>query len=332
MRRYISARCAGGGQQGGDSPVAYRHVVEEPDEQRPRVDDLVEIRLARDVLPVGAGVAGREAEGQPVALEQGHGVLHLPVDARAAAAVVGLLEALEADGRDEVLHPQHFLAERLVDQGAVGEGEELAVGVLLAQGDDVLFADERLAAGEDVHIGAQALALRHDGVQLLQRQVEAVAVLGGPAAGAVHVAGRGGVQQDGPGHVAALAGGRLILGGAAEQAGVQDEILEEGLAHPGVQLVQLEDELVPVALFLDGAADSGALAGVPAGGHQLVHHVHQLGDVGLGVLFQVAHRLAEHKAEGGVLGFIGDIHNVKPRFYTDLAAPRGRCACGLCSV
>ena len=94
-----------------------------------------------------------------MALQQGHGVGDLLIHALATAGVVGLLEALQADGGDEVLHPQQILAELLVNEGGVGEGQEGHVVVLLAQGDDVLLPHQRLAAGVDVHIDAQFLTL-----------------------------------------------------------------------------------------------------------------------------------------------------------------------------
>ena len=83
----------------------------------------------------------------------------LLIDAVAPAAVGGLLKALDADGGHKVLHPQHLIGKGLVDQGAVGEGQEHAVVVLLAQLDEVVLAHQRLAAGVDVDVDAQFLAL-----------------------------------------------------------------------------------------------------------------------------------------------------------------------------
>ena len=95
----------GSGHQLGSGIVAHGHVVEEPHEVGTQVDDLVVELLAGDVLVVDTGVAGGDTEGQVMALQQGHGVGDLLVHALAAAAVVGLLESLQADGGDEVLHP-----------------------------------------------------------------------------------------------------------------------------------------------------------------------------------------------------------------------------------
>ena len=98
--------------------------------------------------------------------------------------------------------------------------------MLFAQGDQVLFAHERLAAGVDVHVDAHLLALRDDRVDLLEGQVQLVAVLRGPAAGAVQVAGRGRVEQDGPRDVAVVRLAQLLLNGPADDVGVEEEVGE----------------------------------------------------------------------------------------------------------
>ena len=282
--------------------------MEEPDEQCAHLDDLIVEGLAADVVEVDAGVAGRDAEGQLVAAQQLHGVNDLLVGAFAAAAVVGLLKALQADGGDEVLHPQHLLTEGLVDQGTVGEGEELTVGVHLADLDQVGLAHHGLAAGVNVHIGAQLLALGDDGVDGFQGEVELMAVFRSPATGAVEVAGRGGIQQNGPGHIAVVLGGRLLLKGAALQAGVEDKVLEEGLAHARVQLIDPQDQLIPVVLLLDGGAESVALGHIPVVRGELIHQIHDLGDVALRVFSQVAQSGVDRGSDGRVFGFVGKIH------------------------
>ena len=132
--------------------------------------------------------------------QQLHGLYDLLIDALAPAAVGGLLKApLQRDGGDEVFHPQHVVGKFLVDQGGVGEAQEDAVIVLVAQGNQVILAHHGLAAGVDIDVNAQILALGDDIVDLVKGQVELVAVLRRPAAHAVEVAGGGGVQQNGPG-------------------------------------------------------------------------------------------------------------------------------------
>lgn len=90
-----------------------------------------------------------------MAVHQIHGVQRLLEVPASAAAIIGLLKALYADGHEEVAHPQHLLAEILVDEGAVGEGVERHVPMLFAQADDVFFPQQRLAAGEEAGVGTQ---------------------------------------------------------------------------------------------------------------------------------------------------------------------------------
>ena len=99
------------------------------------------------------------------------------------------LKALHADGRHEVPHPQHLIRKFLVDEGAVGKRQELTVRMRLTQADDVRLAHQRLSAGIQIHVCAHFLALADDAVKRLQAHVQPVAILCGPAAGAVQVAG-----------------------------------------------------------------------------------------------------------------------------------------------
>lgn len=147
-------------------------------------------------------VAARNAEGEPVSAQHAHGAHDGLVRAAPAPRVGGLFETFHRDGRHEVLHAQQVLGERVVDERGVRERGERAVVVLLAETDEVALAHERLSAAEQVEEHAQFLALRDDGVQLLEREVEPVAILGRPAARTVQVAGARRVDEHGPGHVA----------------------------------------------------------------------------------------------------------------------------------
>ena len=136
--------------------------------------------------------------------QQGHGLLDLLIYALAPAGVIGLLKALQGNGGNEILHPQHLLAEALVDQGAVGEREELTIRVHLAQLDEIRLTYQRLAASVNVHVGAKLLALADDGIHGFQAEVELVSILSRPTAGAVHIAGGGGGPAEWPrGHCTA---------------------------------------------------------------------------------------------------------------------------------
>ena len=87
-------------------------------------------------------------------LQQLHGLLHLGIRSCTTATIGRFLEAFGADGGNEVFHTNHFLAERLVDQRAVGKRKEYAIGVHLAQLDEVLLAHQRFATRVDIHMRA----------------------------------------------------------------------------------------------------------------------------------------------------------------------------------
>lgn len=74
------------------------------------------------------------------------------------------------------------ITESLVDQRTVGEQVEHGVLVLGGQLEQILLAAGGLAAGAHVPVDAQFLALSDDTVHVLKAQVQAVAVLGSPAA------------------------------------------------------------------------------------------------------------------------------------------------------
>ena len=76
-----------------------------------------------------------------------------------------------------------------------------------------------------------------------------MAVLTGPAAHAVHIAGRGGVKQDQPGNVALIFDTILADGLGTAEEGLIAQVQGRGAGHVGVQLVQhTVDELRPLAV------------------------------------------------------------------------------------
>lgn len=66
-----------GRQQLGGRVIAHRHIVEEPDKQGAAVNDVVKERLAGNIRIVPAGIAGGDAEGEMMLLQQSHGLLDL---------------------------------------------------------------------------------------------------------------------------------------------------------------------------------------------------------------------------------------------------------------
>lgn len=192
---------------------AHRHVVEDPAEQGTLLDHPVHKFFGPDGVGVLGRDAGRDAEGKSVGLQQRHGGDHLVVGALAATGVGGLPGSLGADGGHEILNAQQILTEVLVDEGGVGEAQETAVRMRLAEPDQILLAHQRLASGVDVDVAAKLFALANDGVDVVVGEVEFVAVLGRPATGAAQVAGAGRVQQDSPGNVAPVLLAHLLLDG-----------------------------------------------------------------------------------------------------------------------
>ena len=155
------------GHQRRDSIIAHGHIVEVPDELCAPLYQLVDELIGADGVQVLAGIAGGDAEGQALLSKDGHSPEHLMVHAVSAAAIGGHFKTFQADGGDEVLHPQHIVRKCLVDEGSVGKREELAVRMLLTQGDDVLASHHGFAPGVDVHIDAQLLTLLDNGVDLI---------------------------------------------------------------------------------------------------------------------------------------------------------------------
>ena len=121
--------------------------------------------------------------------------------------------------------------------------------MLLAEPDDVLFPRERLAAGEEVHVNTEFLALADDVAQLLVAHGQGLAVICRPAADTAKVTGGRRVHQNGPGHVAAVFFTQLCLLWGAYDVGVYYEVLKHGLQNVAVYLVEdVHYELVHVVV------------------------------------------------------------------------------------
>ena len=108
--------------------------------------------------------------------------------------------------------------------------------MLFAQADDVLFPHEGLSAGEETGVGAQLLGLGQHTVHFLKGQALLVAVFRRPAAGAVHIAGGGGIHQNQPRHVDIVLGCVLLRRLIAPEAALVGRVGQEGLENIGVVL------------------------------------------------------------------------------------------------
>ena len=265
--------------------VTDGHIVEVPVEAYTVADEHIHELITRDGLVVGAGVADGGAEQQTVLLHQVHGVHDAVIDALAAAGIGGITDALDGDEEGHVADFLDAITESLVDQRTVGEQVEHGVLVLGGQLEQILLAAGRLTAGAHVPVDAQRLAFRDDAVHILKAQVQAVAVLGSPAALAVQVAGGGRVEQQDPRHVAVILPAQL-----------HDVVIarEHTLIHK-VQGVHLEDVGVDLVDGLVGVLHPLA-AGVGHKGADLV-------PVGIGVTVG-QQRLGQVDELDGLLGHI----------------------------
>ena len=234
------------------------------------------------------------------------------VDAFAAAEIGGLLVAFHRKRRHEVLHALQVVAEFLIDKRAVGEAEEGAFGMRLAELDQVVFAHQGLAARVDVHVGAQLFALADDVVDVFVGEVETVTVVGRPAALAVQVAGARGVEQDGPRDVAVVLLAQFLLLVPTLDAGIIQEVGDQVVHFVGVALLQdAHEHLVDVRV---GVA------------HRLFDGVHLRGEGAVGERVGDVHqtrqrlfRIGMQNLQGGTNTEIGDLlfHGV-PLVYTIL--------------
>ena len=294
------------GHQLGGSAVAGGHEVEIPGEHAALFDFQIQELVGCDHLGVGTGIAHGGAIDQAVAVHQIHSAHDIVKMTGAAAAVVGFFKALEAQGERQIAHPDAFLAELLVDQGGVGERVELHVVVLFAQAQDILFAHQRLAAGEHIEVNAQLFALSDDIVHLLKGQVVVMAVFSGPAAGAAHVAGGGGIHQDQPGDVAVVFLAHFADGFGAAESSFEAQVQRGGFDHVGVQAVQVAvHKLHP---FVFRVADIGAdrFKGFffERIAHELLGNIQHIQKTLAGVLFNVLKRHVQRHAERGALGLV----------------------------
>ena len=264
--------------------------MEVPNEVRAHPNEAVIVLLRGDGLKVRSRIARRNAVEQLALAEKVHRVRRLAVNAVTAAGIGRFLKALERDGRDKVLHAQHVVGELFVDERAVRKGEEDAVVVLFAELDEIRLADERFAAGVNVHVNAHVLALTDDVIDLVKGEIELVAVFRSPAAGTVEVASGGRVHQDGPRDIAAVLLAVLDLLGIAQQTGIHDEVLKQGPAYSIVNVrPEALDQLIPIALrVFNHLAKLFPRGPVDIFRVQLVRPINQFGKIAVRVLIQVA--------------------------------------------
>ena len=166
--------------------------------------------------------------------------------------------------------------------------------MLFAQPDQITLADKGLSPGVDVHIDAQLFALTDNVVDLIKAQIQLVAVFRRPAAGTVEVAGRGRVQQDGPGNVAAILPPRLLLGAPANQVRVDEEIDADGLDHILVNIAEQVQHILVIGMIriFDNFPQDRPL-GRKFSFCKFVRPIHQLQQILLRIFIKIAERLLQ---------------------------------------
>ena len=279
----------------GYRAFAGGHIGKEPGKLNALVDEPVHILVRGQHIGVFAGVAQGGAKGHAPILQPLHGSRALLESAGAATEVVLLLVALNREGRVEVAYFADLISKAVVDQRTVGKAQECAVRVLSANTHQILAAHGRLTAGVQIHICTQLLALGDNTGQVVVRQRTGMAVLGSPAAGALQVAGSGGIHQDRPRHIAAvLLNGSHTLGVAVN-----------GYIHQRLNQL-IEHMLICIANQISGKAHPVII--------RVIQHLVQTGIGGTVNLLYIRHL---HQAENAGCVLIKILTRILDRVFYD---------------
>jgi len=298
-----------GGHQLRGGLVAHGHIVEVEAEVCPLLAQKPHERIVGNSVDVLAGVADGGTEEDAVLFEQIHGVHHSGIVAFAAAGVVGLRGALDGQHKGDIAQTLYFFTEWLVNEGRVGIDGKLHIVMLFGQLKHVLLAHQRLAAGQHIQIHAQLLALRNDLIHVLKAEVVLVAVLACPAAHAVHIAGRGGVEQNQPRDVALILDAVLTDHLSAAEEGFVAQIQCGGTRNMGVGLVQhAVDELRPLAVGV-GQHLFGVLVGLvaEAAAVELLCSIYQLAHCFFTVLLDARKRHVHYFTKRSTLHLVSQV-------------------------
>ena len=168
-------------------------------------------------------------------------------------------------------------------------------------------------------MGTQLLGLGEDSIHLLKGQALLMTVLCRPAAGAVHIAGGGGVHKDEPGDIAAVLFGVLLGLLVAAEATLIHRVGEEGFEDIGVGFIQDTLDIVcPFALRLT-CDHVQHLEGflLPHAALDLFGHIHQVLRGGGGIrCFSLLDEVFQHLLEGLAFcrmgGFFHQCHSQFP--------------------
>ena len=230
---------------------SHRHVSEEPCKLRPHIDHLVEIFFASDHLRICGSIAAGNAKGQFSLFQNIHSMDDFLVSAISSSGIRRIFKSLDTDGRHEVLHPQHFVCKRLIDQRSVCECREYTVRVFLTETDDIFLSHQWLSTSKQIDVCTESNSLIDDIVHLFIGQVHMVSILCRPAAGAFQVACTGGIQKDGPGDIAVIFLFIILLPLIPQQTTVDDQVFKHPVSHARINVrPQAHYKLMPVVILI----------------------------------------------------------------------------------
>ena len=176
-------------QQFRRSIIANRHIMEVPDEISTHVNQTVIVCIRCNLLVIHAGITRGNAVGQLFLMQQLHCPNDLLIGSLSAAAVRGNLVPLQRNGRNKVLHAQHFIGKLFINQCRIRKAKEYTIIMLFAQPNQIILSRQRLTAGIDIHICTKFLSLCYDVIDRFERKIQFMSVFCSPASGTVQVTG-----------------------------------------------------------------------------------------------------------------------------------------------
>ena len=163
--------------------------------------------------------------------------------------------------------------------------------MFFTQAYDIFFADQRFSAGINVKISAQIFSLCDNAVDLIEGQIQLMAVFSRPASGTVKIAGRGRIQKNRPRRITVVLLTNFLLPFPADEIRIENKVRKEFLYNAGIHIFQhMHDELIPVRLLIGQRLTKSlsllrkavfSVAGKP------VHHIQQFYRILLGIMFDV---------------------------------------------
>ena len=262
--------------------------MEIPDKVGAHFNELVIVLLGGNGIIVDAGIAGGNSIGEFMRVQDFHSLDNFLIDALPAAAVGCFFKALQRDCGNEVAHPAHLLCKGIINQCAVGKAQKNTVVVLFTQADQVVFADHGLPSGVDIHIDAQLLALSNDTVNLIQAEVEPVAIRCRPAPGTVQVTGTGGIQKNCPGNIAVIFLPEFFLIIVGGKVGIDEEIRDYLFENIRINITEHVQNKVVIRVIriFDNIPDYFSLR-LQSAFRKIVCPVHQLFQIGFRIFVNI---------------------------------------------